>query len=718
MPFPQMNLNANVAKGIVASGYTTPTPIQARAIPEILNGKDLVASAQTGTGKTAAFVLPALHLLSLGKATAAARILILTPTRELAAQITDAAAKYGRFMNFNIVSLVGGMPYRQQLRSLSRPVDIIVATPGRLLDLMENHKLDLSAIEMLVLDEADRMLDMGFIDDVRHIAKCTPKTRQTLLFSATVDKKLSVVIRDLLKNPTHIDLSDALMAPKLIKQEAYLADNAQHKERLLKHFLDNENIYKAIIFSGTKVNADYLTRRLQDMDYAAAALHGDLKQNVRNKTVEQLRRGKIQFLVATDVAARGIDINDVTHVFNYDLPKFSEDYVHRIGRTGRAGKTGIAISLVLPMDTRHLQKIEKYIGEKLVFATVPGLEPTKRMNNSQSNPDAGRKKKFGGKSSGGYSSRGSSERSGYAKRTDSRNGSEGRSSYARGGEGSGSEGRKSYGRSHESRNSEGRSSFARKPESRDNENRSSFTRKPESRDGEGRGSFARRPEGRDGEGRNSFARRSENRDSEGRGSFARRPESRDGEGRSSFAKRSEGRDGEGRSSFAKRSEGRNGEGRSSFARKPESRNNEGRSSFARKPEGRDGEGRSSFAKKPEGRGSFARKSEGRDGEKTFSRRGEGRHESRSNESRGENRSSFSERSSHRGAEGRGRSNDRGSFSKNKSGNDARITFSRDRDGESAKTSEFRNKPTTRPTTYAKSSFGKNGEGKVRRERRD
>ena len=523
MSFTQMNLNSEVIKAISACGYTIPTPIQARSIPEILNGRDLVASAQTGTGKTAAFVLPALHLLSLNKSTMKPRILILTPTRELASQITDAAGKYGRFLRFNIVSLVGGMPYRQQLRNLSRPVDIIVATPGRLLDHMANHKLDLSAIEMLVLDEADGMLDMGFIDDVRDIAKATPKARQTLLFSATVDNKLASVIRDLLKNPTHIDLSDAIMAPKLIKQEAYIADNNQHKERLLQHFLDNENIYKAIIFSGTKINADYLARRLRDQEYDAAALHGDLKQNVRNKTIEQFRRGKIQFLIATDVAARGIDINDVTHVINYDLPKFSEDYVHRIGSTGRAGKTGVAISLVLPVDARHLQKIEKYIGEKLAFCTIPGLEPTKRMHNSAANPNAGKKKKFGGggykgkSSGGGYSSRGQSERSGYAKRTEGKSGGENRGSFSRSadsrhqdsksGYAKSGEGRKSYARTHESKNGEGKSSFARRGEGRGeerSENRTSFSRRGEGRSeerSEGRTSFSRRGEGRSEERR-------------------------------------------------------------------------------------------------------------------------------------------------------------------------------------------------------------------------
>jgi len=376
MSFTQLNLNPHISKAILACGYTKPTPIQARSIPDILSGKDLVASAQTGTGKTAAFVLPALHHLSLQKTGKKPRVLILTPTRELATQITQAVAQYGKFLQVNIVSLVGGMPYRQQLRGLSRPTDVIVATPGRLLDHMENKRLDLSGIEMLILDEADRMLDMGFIDDVQEIAKATPKTRQTLLFSATVDNKLDHVIRHLLKNPVRIDLSEERVPPQQIKQTIYKADHISHKMRLLQHFLDNENIFKAIIFSGTKINADRLAKQLSTQGFATAALHGDLKQNVRNRTVEQLRRGKIQFLVATDVAARGIDIADVSHVFNYDLPKFSEDYVHRIGRTGRAGKSGIAISFALPTDQRHLQKIERFINMKIPTAAIAGLEPT------------------------------------------------------------------------------------------------------------------------------------------------------------------------------------------------------------------------------------------------------------------------------------------------------------------------------------------------------
>jgi len=366
MSFIQLNLHPKINKALADCGYTKPTPIQARSIPDILLGKDIVASAQTGTGKTAAFVLPILDKLTIQASPRKTRILILTPTRELATQITQAVRTYGHFLPINTVNLVGGMSYHNQIKELTRGADIIVATPGRLLDHIERKRVDLSHIDVLVLDEADRMLDMGFIDDVEYIARLTPSQRQTLMFSATFDKKLSGVVRRIFKGePVRIDLSQEKTQVPQIKQELYKVQNAQHKFRMLKHFLGEGNMFKAIIFSATKVNADKLAIELRQHGLEAAALHGDLKQNVRNRTLEQLRRGKIQCLVATDVAARGIDVNDITHVINYDLPRFCEDYVHRIGRTGRAGKTGVAISFVLPTDMRHVRNIERYIGQSL-----------------------------------------------------------------------------------------------------------------------------------------------------------------------------------------------------------------------------------------------------------------------------------------------------------------------------------------------------------------
>ncbi|HLB41323.1 MAG TPA: DEAD/DEAH box helicase, partial [Gammaproteobacteria bacterium] len=363
--FSQLNLDINIQKALDQCGYKMPTPIQEKAIPPSLEGQDVMGCAPTGTGKTAAFVLPALHHLSQQKPSKKPRILVLTPTRELAAQITQAARQYGKYLRFNIISLLGGMPYHQQIRDLQRGADIVIATPGRLLDHAERQRIDLSGVDILILDEADRMLDMGFIDDVQTIAQLTPSTRQTLLFSATLDKQLGRIAQQLLNDPVRIDCSSEKIAAPKIKQILYKTNNFHDKANLLKQFLNDETIYKAIMFSNRKVDADKLAAQLRDQGYSASALHGDLKQNVRTRTIEQLRRGKIQYLVATDVAARGIDIPDITHVINYDLPKFCEDYVHRIGRTGRAGKEGIAISFVLPTDTKHLRNIERYLGQSL-----------------------------------------------------------------------------------------------------------------------------------------------------------------------------------------------------------------------------------------------------------------------------------------------------------------------------------------------------------------
>ncbi len=378
MSFTNFNLNPNIAKAIHLCGYTEPTPIQTLCIPDILKRKDMIASAQTGTGKTAAFVLPALHQLSISKSSNKVRVLVLTPTRELANQITDATNKYGKFLQLNIVSLVGGTSYRQQFKKLSRRVDMIIATPGRLLDHMKNHALDLSSVEILILDEADRMLDMGFVDDVSEIASHLPVKRQTLLFSATVDHKITHILKNLLKDPILIDLSLEKLTPTHITQELYIADDIQHKNRLLHHILNNKNIFKGIIFTATKANADKLSKELSQLGHLTSPLHGDLKQNVRNRTIEQLRRGKIQYLVATDVAARGIDINDITHVINFDLPRLPEDYVHRIGRTGRAGKSGIAISFASRHDIRMVEKIERFTHQILQREIIVGLEPSSK----------------------------------------------------------------------------------------------------------------------------------------------------------------------------------------------------------------------------------------------------------------------------------------------------------------------------------------------------
>ena len=368
MTFTDLQLHPKILQAIADCGYNKPTQIQARAIPAILNGEDVLGSAQTGTGKTAAYILPALQLLAKKKSSGKPRILILSPTRELSIQITKVIGKYAKFLQVNVVNIVGGIPYGKQIKNLSRANDIIIATPGRLLDHMNRKRPDLSGIEMLVLDEADRMLDMGFIQPIKKIALATPQTRQTILFSATAEDRLVSIIKNLLKKPVRINISPEKTNTKLIKQELYFMNDNNHKKSFLQKLLNNNEIEKAIIFSATKRNAKKLTTQLCFNGHKAGAIHGDLKQNARNRTLDNFRRGEIKYLVATDVASRGIDVIDISHVINYDLPRFSEDYVHRIGRTGRAGKTGTAISMALHSERQYLRSIEKYIGQKIARA--------------------------------------------------------------------------------------------------------------------------------------------------------------------------------------------------------------------------------------------------------------------------------------------------------------------------------------------------------------
>lgn len=377
MSFEHLQLKPVLLKAIKKCGYSAPTPIQEEAIPKVLIGCDIIASANTGTGKTASFVLPALqHLTSrhAKKTHGKPSVLILTPTRELAQQVSQAIRKYGKFVNFQSVTLFGGMPYGPQLKSLSKLLDIVVATPGRLIDHIERRSIDLSGIDMLVLDEADRMLDMGFIDEVNKIVDLTPAHRQTLFFTATWDNTLANLAKRLLKEPHRIQI-ETQPTQHNIEQRLHLADNLEHKSRILHHLLGDSALKQAIIFSATKQGADELAQRLVAQGHAAAALHGDMKQSVRNRTLTSLRDGKLRLLVATDVAARGIDVMGVSHVINFDLPRFAEDYIHRIGRTGRAGTLGTAISFVLPDDLPHLKRIERYLGKIVPHHTIPGLEP-------------------------------------------------------------------------------------------------------------------------------------------------------------------------------------------------------------------------------------------------------------------------------------------------------------------------------------------------------
>jgi len=403
MTFEALGLNPAILKALTDAGYTKPTPVQEQAVPAAIAGKDLLVSSQTGSGKTAAFMLPSLHRLAAMETAAPAgrtpaqeaqsarsrgerprfqparpKMLVLTPTRELALQVTTNTTKYSvNLRRIKAVSILGGMPYPKQMQLLSRNPEILVATPGRLIDHMESGKIDFSQLEILVLDEADRMLDMGFIDDIEKIVASTPASRQTMLFSATLDGVVGNMARRITKEPQIIQIMTAANKHENITQRVHFVDDLSHKNRLLDHLLRDETMAQAVVFTATKRDADTIADRLNIAGFSAAALHGDMHQGARNRTLESLRRGQVKVLVATDVAARGIDIPTITHVFNYDLPKFPEDYVHRIGRTGRAGRNGLAISLVNHAESINVKRIERFTKQQIPVNVVEGFEPKK-----------------------------------------------------------------------------------------------------------------------------------------------------------------------------------------------------------------------------------------------------------------------------------------------------------------------------------------------------
>ncbi|MEI6986750.1 MAG: DEAD/DEAH box helicase [Rhodospirillaceae bacterium] len=376
--FSDLGLIPALLKAIESCGYENPTPIQIQAIPPALSGRDLIASANTGTGKTAAFVLPALQRLALNRRTEGRfgpRVLILSPTRELAAQSLEAVRRYSKFSRVNTGVIVGGVPYREQRKLLERRADVIVATPGRLIDHLDRSWLDLSGIEFLVLDEADRMLDLGFLEPVEKIAAACPAGHQTMMFTATVDSAMVRLAHRLLIDPVRIDIAGKQVSLDAIEQRLLRADDLSHKHRLLTHLAASEDVSKAIVFAATKRDADRLAEDLSNQGHSVAALHGDMSQPQRTRTLDALRRGRIRLLIATDVAARGLDVADVSHVINFDLPRVAEDYIHRIGRTGRAGASGIAYSFYTGKELGQVRAIERYLGKPLPAHTIPGLEP-------------------------------------------------------------------------------------------------------------------------------------------------------------------------------------------------------------------------------------------------------------------------------------------------------------------------------------------------------
>jgi superfamily II DNA/RNA helicase len=372
--FNSFSFDAPILKILKEIGYEKPTPVQALAIPKVMNGVDLVACAQTGTGKTGAFLLPALHTLSKSPKQKLPQILILVPTRELAMQIAKEAEKYSKYLPVKTVCIYGGVPYPPQKRALAKPYDILIATPGRLMDHMDRGLINLSKIKTLVLDEADRMLDMGFLEPVEFISNACPPNRQTLLFSATIDKKILQVSQKIQKNPEEIRLEPDDLSKSNIDQKLYFTDNLAHKMRLLDHFLESKP-GQTIVFTSTKRSADEIAENLQEQGKMAEALHGDMNQRQRSRAVEKLRKNQINILVATDVAARGIDIPSLGFVVNVDLPFKPEDYIHRIGRTGRAGAKGDAVTFASRQDRSMVERIERLMGKPIAVHTVAGMEP-------------------------------------------------------------------------------------------------------------------------------------------------------------------------------------------------------------------------------------------------------------------------------------------------------------------------------------------------------
>jgi superfamily II DNA/RNA helicase len=410
MSFESLGLAPNLLSAIAETGFNTPTSVQAAAIPKALAGHDLMVSSQTGSGKTAAFMLPALHRISQQPANkgTGVQVLVLTPTRELALQVTAATRVYGKNLtDLRTATVVGGMPYGEQLKALSRRVDVLVATPGRLLDHLQSGRVKLDTVHTLVLDEADRMLDMGFIEDIETIVGRLPTDRQTLLFSATLDGTIAKLAAKMMREPQRIELAGSKEKHTNITQSLLYADDASHKMQLLDHVLRDAKLDQAIVFTATKRGADDLAGRLSDQGFAAAALHGDMNQRQRTRTLGMLQRGQLRVLVATDVAARGIDVQGISHAVNFDLPMQAEDYVHRIGRTGRAGRNGLAFTLATHAERHKVRRIEHFIGQTIAPQIIEGLEP-KRTPRPSSGGDRGGKPTFGAKRPQGRGSYGNS----------------------------------------------------------------------------------------------------------------------------------------------------------------------------------------------------------------------------------------------------------------------------------------------------------------------
>jgi superfamily II DNA/RNA helicase len=374
MPFSQLGLSDEVVRAVTEAGYSTPTPIQAQAIPAVLMGKDVLGCAQTGTGKTASFTLPMIDILASGRGRAKMpRSLIIEPTRELAAQVAENFEKYGKYNRLTMALLIGGVSYVDQEKLLDRGVDVLIATPGRLLDHFERGRILLTDVKVLVIDEADRMLDMGFIPDVEKIVSLLPRRRQTLFFSATMAPEIRRLADAFLNEPKEITVSAPASTTTTIAQHLIVTEEADKRE-VLRRLLRTEDVKNAIIFCNRKSDVAIVQKSLARHGFDAAALHGDMTQAARTETLEKFKRNELRLLIASDVAARGLDVADLSHVFNFDVPVNAEDYVHRIGRTGRAGKLGRAFTLAMPDEARMVNQIETLIGKEIPRAAAPDMD--------------------------------------------------------------------------------------------------------------------------------------------------------------------------------------------------------------------------------------------------------------------------------------------------------------------------------------------------------
>jgi len=392
MSFNNLGLSTPLLKSIKEQGYTHPTPIQSQAIPVILQRKDVLAGAQTGTGKTAGFTLPILELLSRAKPTKSkkqVKVLILTPTRELAAQVGESVRIYGKHLSFQSTIIFGGVKINPQIVALRKGVDIVIATPGRLLDHINQKTIDLSHVNFLVLDEADRMLDMGFINDIKKVLAIIPKQKQTLLFSATYSDGIKKLSNKLLNSPTLIEVAKSNTSSQTVEQIVYPVDKVRKRE-LLSHLITDGKWKQVLVFTRTKHGANRLSGQLEKDGITAVAIHGNKSQNARTKALADFKKGEVRVLVATDIAARGLDIDQLPHVINYELPNVSEDYVHRIGRTGRAGNKGEAISLVCIDENEYLANIEKLINKDIQKVWLKSFKPDPSIKAEPINQGGGR----------------------------------------------------------------------------------------------------------------------------------------------------------------------------------------------------------------------------------------------------------------------------------------------------------------------------------------